>query len=79
VIDVFVSARRDAVAARDFFARALRFGPVPVEVTSDRAPVYPGSSRNSNHRLATSSSSTPTTLLKPITADSKRDCARCVD
>ena len=24
-----------------FFARALRFGPVPVEVTTDRAPVYP--------------------------------------
>jgi IS6 family transposase len=41
VIDVLVSTRRDAAAARDFFARALRFGPVPVEVTSDRAPVYP--------------------------------------
>jgi len=27
--------------ARDFFARALRFGPSPVEITTDRAPVYP--------------------------------------
>jgi transposase, IS6 family len=41
VIDVLVSARRDAAAARAFFARALRFGLPPVEVTSDRAPVYP--------------------------------------
>jgi IS6 family transposase len=30
VIDVLVSPRRDGVAARDFFAQALRFGPVPV-------------------------------------------------
>jgi transposase, IS6 family len=41
VIDVLVSARRDAAAARNFFAQALRFGPVPVEVTTDRTPVYP--------------------------------------
>jgi transposase, IS6 family len=41
VIDVLVSSRRDAVAARTFFARALRSGPVPVEVVTDRAPVYP--------------------------------------
>ena len=41
VIDVLVSVRRDAQAARAFFARALTCGPVPVEVTTDRAPVYP--------------------------------------
>jgi len=41
VIDILVTTRRDAAAARLFFARALRFGPVPVEVTTDRAPVYP--------------------------------------
>jgi transposase, IS6 family len=41
VIDVLVSTRRDAAAARVFFARALRFGPVPIEVVTDRAPVYP--------------------------------------
>jgi len=33
--------RRDAAAARRLFDRALRFGPSPVEVTTDRAPVYP--------------------------------------
>src|SRR5262249_24942575 len=33
VIDVLVSRRRDAVAARAFFARALPLGPAPVELT----------------------------------------------
>src|SRR5947208_7960304 len=41
VIDVLVSERRDAHAARKFFARALGHGSPPVEVTTDRAPVYP--------------------------------------
>ena len=41
VIDVLVSTRRDAAAARAFFTRALRLGPAPVEVVTDRAPVYP--------------------------------------
>jgi transposase-like protein len=43
-IDVLVSIRRDAAAARvarAFFARALRCGPTPVEVVTDRAPAYP--------------------------------------
>jgi transposase-like protein len=42
VIDVFVAPRRDADAADRFFKRAIDFTRVrPVEVTSDRAPVYP--------------------------------------
>ena len=41
VIDVQLSARRDLAAAREFFTRALRAGTVPIEVTTDRAPVYP--------------------------------------
>ncbi len=41
VIDVLVSTRRDAAAAREFFTHALRLGASPVEVTTDRAPVYP--------------------------------------
>jgi transposase-like protein len=41
VVDVLLSARRDLAAARRFFGRALRAGTVPVEVTTDRAPVYP--------------------------------------
>jgi transposase, IS6 family len=42
VIDVLVSARRDGAAARALFTRALSCGRSPVEVTTDRAPVYPG-------------------------------------
>jgi IS6 family transposase len=41
VIDVLLAVRRDLAAARRFFIRALRGGTVPVEVTTDRAPVYP--------------------------------------
>jgi transposase-like protein len=42
VIDVFVSPRRDAAAARRFFQRAIGTMRVePVEVAADHAPVYP--------------------------------------
>ncbi|PZS25124.1 MAG: IS6 family transposase, partial [Pseudonocardiales bacterium] len=41
VIDLWLSARRDLTAGRTFFIRALATGAVPVEVTTDRAPVYP--------------------------------------
>ena len=42
VIDVLVSLRRDAAAARRFFGRALRvLKVVPVEVVTDAAPIYP--------------------------------------
>jgi IS6 family transposase len=41
VIDVLLSPRRDLAAARRFFTRALRAGTTPVEVTTDRAHVYP--------------------------------------
>ena len=42
VIDVFVSARRDTMAAHRFFQRAIGATKInPVEVTTDQAPVYP--------------------------------------
>jgi transposase-like protein len=42
VIDVFVSPRRDAAAARRFFDRAIGSTEVtPVEVVTDKAAVYP--------------------------------------
>ena len=42
VIDVLLSARRDAAAARRFLTRALRMLQVtPSEVVTDAAPVYP--------------------------------------
>jgi transposase-like protein len=40
VIDVLLSEQRDTAAARRFFTRALRHGPVPVEVTTDKAAPY---------------------------------------
>jgi transposase-like protein len=54
VIDVLVSTRRDAAAARVFFARALRFGPVPIEVVTDRRRSIHASSRNCSRPLDTS-------------------------
>jgi transposase-like protein len=42
VIDVFVSIRRDATAARRFFEHAIGTTKVtPMEVVTDLAPVYP--------------------------------------
>jgi IS6 family transposase len=42
VIDVLLSARRDAAAARRFFTRAVHMLTVtPREVVTDAAPVYP--------------------------------------
>jgi IS6 family transposase len=42
VIDVLVSARRDAATARRFFQRALTSLKVkPIEVVTDAAPIYP--------------------------------------
>jgi IS6 family transposase len=40
VIDVLLSEQRDTAAARRFFTRALRCGPAPVEVTTDKAGPY---------------------------------------
>src|SRR3954453_15210687 len=41
VIDVLVAERRDARAGREFFTRAIKHGPAPIKITTDRAPVYP--------------------------------------
>ena len=42
VVDVFVTPRRDAKAARRFFEQAIGMTKViPVEVVTDRAPTYP--------------------------------------
>jgi len=40
VIDVLLSEQRDTAAAGLFFTRALRYGPLPVEVTTDKAGRY---------------------------------------
>jgi hypothetical protein len=40
VVDVLVSKKRDLVATRWFFDRALKHGSYPTEVNTDRAPAY---------------------------------------
>jgi IS6 family transposase len=40
VIDVLLCEQRDTSAARRFFTQALRHGPAPVEVTTDKAGPY---------------------------------------
>jgi IS6 family transposase len=40
VVDVMMSEQRDTAAARRFFTAALRYGPAPVEVTTDKAGPY---------------------------------------
>ena len=35
-VDVFLSERRNTSAAKQFFGKALRHGPAPVEVTTDK-------------------------------------------
>jgi transposase, IS6 family len=40
VIDVLVAEKRDLVATRRFFIRALKHGPHPTEVSTDRAAAY---------------------------------------
>jgi hypothetical protein len=58
VVDVLISTRRDAAAARAFFARALRVGSSPVEVvleidrTARPGPGRPAPARGDLHRVA---------------------------
>ena len=79
VIDVLVCEHRDGAAARTFFSRALPQGPSPVEVTTDRAPVYPRVIDDLAPPRDTSSSSTRITPWKLITAGSRPGCDRCAD
>jgi transposase-like protein len=76
VIDVPVCKHRDGAAARAFFARALTRGASPVEVTTDRPPVYPRVIGESARPRARSSSDTRTTASTLTTAGSRPGCDR---
>jgi transposase-like protein len=68
VLDVFVSARRDAKAARRFFERTIGATKLtPVEVVTDQAPVYPALLEESSRRRGIEPSSTRTTGSRRIT------------
>ena len=66
VIDVLLSEQRDTAAARRFFTHALRHGPAPVEVTTDKAGPYLRVPDELIRPPRTSPSSTATTASKPI-------------
>jgi transposase, IS6 family len=70
VIDVLVSTHRDVKAARRFFQRAIGITkPIPVEVVTDRAPVFRWCWRNCSQRLGIALTSTPTTGSRPTMAE----------
>jgi transposase-like protein len=78
VIDVLVSARRDAAAARWFFTRALRMLTViPSEVVTDAAPVYPGVLDDLVPSAWHHVEQYATTRSRPITASSSVGYDRC--
>jgi transposase-like protein len=70
VIDVLISARHDAQAARRFFRRALSTLKVtPTEVVTDAAAVYPQCSTSWSRRRGTMPSGTPTEGHLPSRSD----------
>ena len=79
LIDVLVSEKRDLVATRQFFARALAHGPHPAEVSTDRAPAYP---RVVDELLPTACHIVEQCAIipsRPITADGRPGCGPCAD
>jgi transposase InsO family protein len=69
VIDVLVSARRDAETARRFFQQAIGVTFVaPTEVTTDQAPVYRLCWRSGCQRPGTAPTGMPTTESNATTA-----------
>jgi transposase-like protein len=80
VIDVYVSQRRDANAARRFFEQAISTTIVtPVEVVTDRAPTYPLVLEELPLPCGIAPSGTPTTGWRPTTAARRRGFGRCGD
>ena len=69
IIDVYVSSRRDLRAARRFFEQAIDVTKrPPVEVVTDRAPMYPGVLDELCRQPGIAPTSTPTTTSRPTTA-----------
>jgi transposase, IS6 family len=69
VVEVFVSTRRDADAAEWCFKQAMGATTIrPVEVTTDRAPLYPAVLEALLPAVCTAPTSTPTTASNATTA-----------
>ena len=77
VIDVYLSQRRDTAAARCLFTRAMNTTKVsPVEVTADKAAVYPRVSM-SWPPTCHHTEQYATTRCRPATDSSNGACTRC--
>jgi hypothetical protein len=76
---VLLATRRNTEAARAFFTRALAGATIPVEVTTDRAPVYPRLidelTPGARHVLEQYANN----ATKQTTAGSKHGCDPCAD
>jgi transposase, IS6 family len=80
VIDVFVSQRRDATAARRFFERAVGATKrTPVEVVTDKAPTYRRCWKSCCQPPGIAPTGTPITRSRPTMAASSRGWAPCAD
>jgi len=80
VIDVLVSARRDAATARRFFDRALTMLKVtPIEVVTDAAPIYPAVLEELMPRRGITSNGTRTIRSRPTTVSSNTGSDLCAD
>jgi transposase, IS6 family len=79
VIDVLVSRRRDGVSARAFLTRALSSGSVPVEITTDRAPVYPRVIDNLAPDARHVREQYPNNVVEADHGRLKAGCGRCAD
>jgi transposase-like protein len=78
VIDVLVSQKRDMVATRRFFTRALEHGPSPSEVTTDGAAAYPRVLEELVPAACHLTEQYTNNPSKPITVGSRPGCGRCV-
>jgi transposase-like protein len=79
VIDVFVSPRRDAKAARRFLEQTIGTTKRrPAEVVTDKAAAYPAMLEELLPEPGIAPISTPTTRSRPTTVVSSRGCIRCV-
>jgi transposase-like protein len=83
VIDVLVSEKRDLATTRRFFTRALKRGPSPTEVTTDRAhanprvldELVPAACHVTEHYANKPDRSRPRTAEVPATTDARPQTA----
>jgi transposase-like protein len=79
VIDALLSRRRNAAAARSFFAPAGRLGPRSVEVVTDWSPAYPQIVDETAPAARHITEPRANNSIGPTVVGSRRDCGRWAD